>query len=659
MYFQVKEVILWPHNTNFEPRRVEFELGKVNVITGSSRSGKSALIPIIDYCLGSSTCAIPVREIRDSCSWFGVLIALENSQLLLARRNPGPQKQTGDMYVLEGPDLDIPSTIEGRNDDYLGVKRNLDELAGLPMLDYGEEDKGYASRPSFRDTVSFLFQSQNIIANQDILFYKANEFKYQERLRNIFPYVLNAVNAEWFYKKALLNDLKNKLRIKEKEYSRNKGLFKSWQSDIRAKVLRAKDLGLISRDINIDANPEYLLGILRELAKRTEIEPTIDSDTVEAVNTELKKLRREDDIISLELSKYRRRIKDMDTLKSNSSTYFETLKIMRDRLDISEWVKQKLHKANGCPFCENNDDDCETEVESLVAALKRTEEELETFSQVPSSFDREYKYVKSQFDRTANKLGALRHQIKSVSEKSSHSKKLVNTITEANRFVGRLEEAMSTFDKIKDDSAMVTDINNLKKAVADLKKAVSGMQVNKRIEYALNKISQRAGKYIDRLDSGSPDDAIVLDIKSLTVVIKEEFRDCYLWEIGSGSNWLAYHISSLLALHTYFTSLQSSPVPSFLIFDQPSQVHFPQKVYVQKDDGEYWEDIEDDDAQSVTKIFSLLNDVASETEGKLQLIVFDHAPKEIWEGSKNVNLVETWRNGQKLIPLNWLDKNLA
>ena len=73
MYFQIREIILWPRRDD-EPRRVKFELGKVNVISGASKTGKSAVIPIIDYCLGSDLCAIPVGEIRNACSWFGIIV---------------------------------------------------------------------------------------------------------------------------------------------------------------------------------------------------------------------------------------------------------------------------------------------------------------------------------------------------------------------------------------------------------------------------------------------------------------------------------------------------------------------------------------------------------------------------------------------------------
>jgi len=59
------------------------------------------------------------------------------------------------------------------------------------------------------------------------------------------------------------------------------------------------------------------------------------------------------------------------------------------------------------------------------------------------------------------------------------------------------------------------------------------------------------------------------------VRVIRETRDDFLWEIGSGANWLAYHVALSLALQGYFLRLPHHPVPGLLIYDQPSQVYFP------------------------------------------------------------------------------------
>ena len=101
MHFQILKLILWS-KAGHEPRVLDFEPGMGNVISGASKTGKSAVIPIIDYCLASGKCSIPVGTIRNACAWFGIVIDTLEGLKLLARREPGEARQTGDMFILEG-----------------------------------------------------------------------------------------------------------------------------------------------------------------------------------------------------------------------------------------------------------------------------------------------------------------------------------------------------------------------------------------------------------------------------------------------------------------------------------------------------------------------------------------------------------------------------
>jgi len=43
--------------------------------------------------------------------------------------------------------------------------------------------------------------------------------------------------------------------------------------------------------------------------------------------------------------------------------------------------------------------------------------------------------------------------------------------------------------------------------------------------------------------------------------------------------------------------------------------------------------------------------------GKLQIIVLDHASRDVWGDIKGVVGLKEWRNGIKLVPLRWLEAN--
>src|SRR5438046_5692874 len=71
-----------------------------------------------------------------------------------------------------------------------------------------------------------------------------------------------------------------------------------------------------------------------------------------------------------------------------------------------------------------------------------------------------------------------------------------------------------------------------------------------------------------------------LNIRELTLQLSPlACHTDFLWEVGSGQNWVGYHIAGLLALHEHFITLPNNPVPRFLTIDQPSQVHFPAEAW--------------------------------------------------------------------------------
>jgi hypothetical protein len=49
--------------------------------------------------------------------------------------------------------------------------------------------------------MAFLFQPQNIVANADVLFYKADTMEHRKKLIDVFPYALGAVTPETLAKR--------------------------------------------------------------------------------------------------------------------------------------------------------------------------------------------------------------------------------------------------------------------------------------------------------------------------------------------------------------------------------------------------------------------------------------------------------------------------
>lgn len=167
-------------------------------------------------------------------------------------------------------------------------------------------------------------------------------------------------------------------------------------------------------------------------------------------------------------------------------------------------------------------------------------------------------------------------------------------------------------------------------------------------------IRLHASRVLPSLDVEKPNEPVSLSTTELTVSVSGGGRENYLWEIGSGANWLAYHIATSIALHEMFLEMSHSPVPSFVVYDQPSQVYFPNRA---RPHGEAEEDggrkYRDEDIEAVKKIFRTLAEAVLARKGRWQAIVLDYADDDIWRDMAGIQLVEEWC-GEKLVPLSWL-----
>jgi hypothetical protein len=655
MQLQIKQVILWPKNKNLARREVDFELGMVNVITGASQTGKSAIVPIIDYCLGSGRCAIPVNIIRNNTAWFGVLLETPRGMLLLARREPGELQSTGDMFIVEGKIIEVPQTIEAKNTNVDFVKSYLDEISGLSSLDFDAAGSGtFRSRPSFRDLAAFNFQPQNIIANPDVLFFKADTVEHREKLRTIFPYVLGVVTADVLAKRYRLEELKREERRLAREIDGLKMGSDRWLADLQLNVARAREFGLVSPDTRSTMPQGEAIRLLRTVAAGNGAELSPSSTSINSTIDELTELRNQEQELSLELTRLRQRWIEMSRLRRAAGEYREALQVEEERLGISRWLLSESHDQSDCPVCGSDMAHTKHHLEQLVRSLEQIEGTRNSFRTLPATFDREYARVRSRITKQSSDLTSVQHRIQGLQSRSDEGRRARYTEVSATKFTGRLEADLALFDRMNQDEELLKKREALGIEIKDLMAEVDEKALKERERRALSLLTGLMAKLLPDLGVERPDDPVTLSLVELTLRIKNLNREDSLWEIGSGSNWLAYHLANILSLHEHFLNQPASPVSTFLVLDQPSQVYFPAKLSARSTELNSDPKLNDDDALRVRAIFQLLAKVCDETKNKLQIIVLDHAGDSVWGEISTVNLVEEWRDGAKLIPASWL-----
>ena len=656
MKLKIREIILWPRRTELPPRRLKLDPNKVNVISGSSKTGKSAIIPIIDYCMASNRCAIPVEIIRDSCCWFGLLAETNEGQTLFARRGPEGHKSTGDMYMVEGHSVEIPNSTPIKNITADAVKTRLNELCGLSNLDfdYDKSGIGFSGRPSFRDLMAFTFQPQNVVANPDVLFFKADTYEHREKLKTIFPYVLKAIGPEILAAQHELRSVQRELARKDRELKTLQRVSERWLAELRASVVQARELGLIGQPIRDDATRHDLLDVLQRVVENRS-ETNLSADGISEAVTELVELEKEEAVIDTQLMNLRRRLAEMSKLKNNAERFKDALSIQRDRLAVSQWLKSLGDEARTCPVCDGPLAQHQR-IGELLESLAQVEENAKRFGSASASLDREMLRVKEDLGVAVEKLQGIAVRTTEAGNRSGEAQQARFRQSEVARFVGRVERGLEIHQSLGQDSVLTEEVEALRRREEGLRRLISAENVEDRKRRSLDKISVLAGRLLPDLDTERPDDPIELSITDLTVKIKGRQRVDYLWEIGSGANWLSYHVAVSLALQQLFLDSESNPVPSFLVYDQPSQVYFPRRLAVAHTTGQGDNDpiLEDEDVEAVRKVFATIAGVVQQSGGALQTLILDHAGPDVWAAVPGVHLVEEWRQGTKLVPLHWL-----
>lgn len=657
MFFQIKELVLWPKDDTKEPRRVPFVGGRVNVISGASKTGKSAIVPIIDYCLGADKCAIPVGPIRDACAWFGIVVSTAEGEKLLARREPAGQRSTGEMFIAEDARVLVPRRIVEKNASVEDVKHRLDELAGLTNLSFDADAPNastFRSRPSFRDMVAFCFQPQNLVANRDVLFYKADSYEHREKLRTIFPYVLGAITPALLAKRFELETLRRELRVKERELTGMQQATARWLSDLRIYVSAAREYGLLKAGVSMDATADEMVAALRHIKDNSSGDAAITPESINESIAQFIGLEHRETVVATQLAAVRRRSTEMTRLRDSADGYVTALRSQRDRLSLVEWLRGQNETDSQCPLCQNHLAAPSRELETLASALAETDATSAKFRAAPDAFEREFQTVRTEIRHLTEHLDGLRKEKRALSDRSREAQQAAFKAATIDRFLGRLEQALGTYETVSPGSELVAEVTELKQRIQALSAEVSEAQVARRVENSLKRVNQTAGTIVPTLDAERPNDPVSLSLQDLAIkVTGGGGREDFLWEIGSGANWLAYHVAMTLALQEFFIGRSDSPVPAFLVYDQPSQVYFPRRV-AQREDQSTDPQWGDEDVAAVRKVFEALGSAVQLTAPKLQIIVLDHAGSDVWGDISGVGLTEEWRGGEKLVPTSWL-----
>jgi hypothetical protein len=199
-------------------RDVRFQPGKLNIVTGESKTGKSALLTITEYCLGRDRNLVPAGPITSTVAWYAALWQLPGGgRAFVARPAPRPGAASTQRAMLEfgNESLDLFAVEELEvNADSNAIREQLGRRIGI--VENLVEPAGGSSRSAYEAHLGhaawLCFQDQDEIANRVHLFHRQGEDGHSQALKDTIPYFLGAVPADQASKRADLREAQRTLR---------------------------------------------------------------------------------------------------------------------------------------------------------------------------------------------------------------------------------------------------------------------------------------------------------------------------------------------------------------------------------------------------------------------------------------------------------------
>ena len=664
MTFQIKKIILWPKKEGVGLQMIDFALNKVNVITGDSRTGKSAIVPIIDYCLASSDCLIPRDIIRDNVAWYGLLVSLGgNGFTLFARKESEDNGKPSDIFIIKEniKEDDIPDSFDESHDKVNGVyvKSRLNAIANIPYIKREIDNGRKIEHLSFRDVSHINLQAQEVMASQSVFFYKVNRGIYHTRLSEWFRFLIGSEPQWRIIAQQELKNLSALLASKERSLIAMQEVANERVTQLKGLISTAKEFGFCCKGIDIPDDRVTLLSIAKEVIDAGHKWAVCTPETISDAEKTYRKLIDDDNKLGTEIAILQKKLADLTAFKEDYSQIRTIAAERRDHLSIVEWFKANQQPmASKCPFCGSptNHDAAKTELNKLSILLQQYTETAKIDPQLPRAYEEEERATITELRRLLAQRHALRERFDIIRHDDEEAKRARYQVEEVFTLLGRIEAELQYNRKVDDPDGLVKEVEELKTSVRKLEAKIYAVNINDETERILTEIGELTRSRMKSLDCDVKytEKPVMFDYKNLNIILTDDKdRHMSLTQTGSASNWVSCHIAFTCALQEYFSKLNpaQSYLPSFMVYDQPSQVYFP-KMMVSDD-----HQLLDTDRENVTKMFRTIVDSIKSTKGKWQAIILEHAERSIYQeflDSGDLYEIPEWRNGRKLIPENWL-----
>lgn len=636
---QIEKIIIY--SINGELRELPFYLNRPNIITGKSSTGKTTIIDIIDYCLGSDEFNVSDGVISDYAEWFALQLHFDDEIVFVARKKPEHgQKSTNVSFLKSGSLIKIPELKD------LNQTTTIDEVVDFiwtklnNMKSTSDFDSEIGYGATLRQTLYYCFQHQNEIASNSILFHKQDHQFVPQNMKDTIPYLLGAVSEEYARSISKLRDVNKKLNALYRTKKESHDAIDNFYSKSGKLLIESKNVGLWEGD-TAHCTREQMLEELKKIENRG-----ASANENLTIENSLASLQYELDKLNKSLIAIDRKISTSKEYYDIQKGYSDELVFQYNRLQpIGLFVESNVHTE--CPLCKSILEESIPTVSSINEKFQYINNVLTENIHESSQIEVYLKDLEEKKKCVRNRIVTKTEEIRTVIEQNNNLKKMHTLNNLRNHTIGRISLLLeSTRDeKSEDIDQIIIDLEHKRKKLED---TIDKESSEVRMDSIQNIISNEITNLISKFHTEYSDSRTRIDFKRLTIYVDKPDKSIPLKKIGSAENWLAYHLTVLLALHRFIKE-NNRPIPRFLVLDQPSQVYFPPDD--DKNESGELDQLTDGDRRKVQELYDIMLNYA--LDNGLQIILVDHANLK---SDKNFqeSIVEVWRDGKALIPNEWI-----
>ncbi|MEW1687391.1 DUF3732 domain-containing protein [Streptomyces sp. NPDC091265] len=643
MTCQIRAVVLYGK----QPDQMEilpFELGKLSIVTGDSRTGKTSIATITDYCLGSGNYPVKAGVVRDYVQVYALQLVVGERQLFTARPASNSTTAAPRLCLQFQPagspppafhELDFTFPVDvARNmiTDFCGIDRSV----RIPT-------RGSVISPSIRHALFFCFQGQNEIANPEHLFHAQGQEWRPSAIRDTLPYFLGAVDPAQAELTARLKATRQELRTHEQELAEASRRAPA-PGMARALVEEAVQAQLLPQQTEEPDLPTAL-ALLGDALTSSPYQAPDDLPGEDP----LALLEREREHLRTEHNRIRARIGDLKALLSDSTDYLGAARDQHDRLAALDLfvIRPDDPDQAACPLCTSPVTAAHETAMMIRRDLARLDDDVTFVSDDTARTRALIEEAQAQQREINAALARNGHAQQELAASTRQAIALPIQALRAASVQGRISLYLETAAHAQVSPAVPDRTPTLIQAIGELEDALGDDTQADRLASFLSRINQKITAKARALRLEHSEHPIRLDLGKLTVIADTPRGPVPLDEMGSGENWLGYHLATLLSLHEWCAE-RGRPLPRFLILDQPSQVYFPSDY-----DGTAPELI-GKDRNTLLRAYQVIADTVGRLAPGFQIIIIEHADLD-GEPFRSA-VVRRWRgNGAGLVPSSWIN----